>query len=381
MAKSPPRQKGAVVNRATPEGTRRYALRHAAHLDAFSAVEGLQMSTLGVGSYAPEPYWEATYEFSYEAAIKTALLNGCNHLDTAVNYRFRQSEREVGAAIKAAIESGEIRRDEIVVATKAGFLPQNYPFPENPYHWIADAVVKPGLATEEQIITDQHCMTPAYLEQSLAWSLENLGLEAVDVFYLHNPEMQLGHVDYPAFLERIEAAFETFEKMADRGQIGAYGVATWNALTWEEGHMEYVKLLDLVRIAQKVGGANHRFKFVQLPFNLAKPHAFNYTNQPLEDWRYYTPVQAANALGLNVIASSSLLRMALFQRPFSPKAAALIGGGFANAVQYALQFARSAPGVKSALFSTTSAEHMLEDLAVLKTARTKSTDFNALFQL
>lgn len=373
-----------IATAATEAGTKRYAARHTQRGEresAYSLAENLTISSLGVGSYMPEPYWEEAYKFSYEEAIFAAIANGANHIDAAINYRFRQSEREVGAAIKRAIDSGEAKRDELFVASKAGFLPLDYPFPPNPYEWIESNVVKAGLAAPDEIVCDQHCISPKFLEQSLAWSLENLGLEALDCLYLHNPETQLGYIDYATLLKRIEAAFELFESLCDKGKIGFYGAASWNAFLWEENHAEYIRLNDLVKIARKVGGEGHRFRFIQLPFNLAKPHAYNYVNQPLDDGLYYTPLQAAARLGLNTIASSSLLRMALFKRPFSPKAAAALGGGFASAVQYALQFARSARGVKSALFSSTNPEHIKENLLVLRAEKTAARDYNALFNL
>ncbi|MDR0664839.1 MAG: aldo/keto reductase [Helicobacteraceae bacterium] len=367
--------------RATNEGTKRYASRHKKRKDAYSIAEGLAISSIGVGSFMPEPYWEEAYKFSYEEAVFTAIANGINHIDTAINYRFRQSEREIGAAIRRVIDDGVAKRDELFAATKAGFLPLDYPFPQNPYEWIEKEIIKTNLATREEIICDQHCIAPKFLAQSLEWSLANLGLEAIDCLYLHNPETQLGYVDYATLLKRIEAAFALFESLCDAGKIGCYGVASWNAFLWEENHAEYIRLNDLVKIARKIRGEKHRFRFIQLPFNLAKPHAYNYVNQPLDDGLYYTPIQAAQRLGLHTIASSSLLRMALFKRPFSPKAAAALGGGFTSAVQYALQFARSAQGVKSALFSSKSVDHVKENLLVLEAEKTAAKDYNALFSL
>ncbi|MDR2033980.1 MAG: aldo/keto reductase [Helicobacteraceae bacterium] len=366
---------------ASIEGTKRYALKYSKHKDAYSIAENLAISSLGIGSYMPEPYWEEAYKVSYEEAIYAAIANGINHIDTAINYRFRQSEKEIGKAIKKAIANGVVKRDELFVASKAGFLPLDYPFPQNPYEWIDDEIIKKELAEKEDIIADQHCLTPKFLTQSLEWSLENLGLESIDCFYLHNPEIQLGYIDYKTLLKRIEAAFELFESLCAAHKIGFYGIASWNAFLWEEDHAEYIRLNDLVKIAQKIGGENHRFRFIQSPFNLAKPHAYNYTNQPLDDGLYYTLFQAAERLKINAIASSSLLRMALFKRPFSPKAAALLGGGFSNATQYALQFARSAIGVKSALFSSTNAAHVLENLLVLEAERCAAKSYNALFNL
>ena len=36
-----------------------------------------------------------------------------------------------------------------------------------------------------------HCMSPAYLENQIERSRRNLGMETIDLFYVHNPESQL----------------------------------------------------------------------------------------------------------------------------------------------------------------------------------------------
>ncbi len=73
-------------------------------------------------------------------------------------------------------------------------------------------------------------MTPKYLASQIAWSRRNLGVETLDIYYLHNPEIQLSEVDRPEFIMRVRAAFELLEQEADAGRIGVYGVATWDGL-------------------------------------------------------------------------------------------------------------------------------------------------------
>ena len=60
-----------------------------------------------------------------------------------------------GEALAELFESGELSREEVIVASKAGFLPLEFPFPENPYSWISETVIESGLAPKEEIVIDQ----------------------------------------------------------------------------------------------------------------------------------------------------------------------------------------------------------------------------------
>ena len=370
-----------ISGQATEEGTLRFAKRHGKAPGAFAEAQGLLFSTIGFGSYAPHPHQDENYFYSLEEAVHTALKEGCNVLDTAVNYRYQQSEREVGKALAAAIKAGDVARDEVVLASKGGFIPLDYPFPENPYRWIETEIVNRGLAEADEVYVDQYCMEPDYLQWSFEQSLKNLDVDHLDVFYLHNPEMALGYISYEAMLEKIEKAFALFETWRKEGKITWYGVATWNALTFEPENMEYIRLEDLAKAAEKAGGRDHGLRFVQLPFNLAKPHGANYRNQPLEDGFFYTPFQAAKKLGMHVVTSSSLLQMNLFQRPFSQTVRETLGRGLVSDTQCALQFARSAPEVTTALVGSKDPEHIIHDLAVLRRVPLSTESFAELFSL
>src|SRR5260370_21930095 len=69
-------------------------------------------------------------------------------------------------------------------------------------------------------------MTPGYLEDQLGRSLRNLGVDSIDVYYLHNPETQLSEVLRPDFLERVRDAFICLESAAAAGNSQFYRVAT-----------------------------------------------------------------------------------------------------------------------------------------------------------
>src|SRR5262249_22979889 len=147
---------------------------------------------------------------------------------TAINYRHQRSERSVGAALAQMFASGGLRRDEVVVATKAGFLTPGA-VPE----WLSPA----------DIVGRMHSMAPDFLADQIDRSRVNLQIDTLDVFYLHNPETQLQFVSREEFDGRIRAAFARLEELSAAGKIRYYGTATW------DGYRVDGKL-DLDRIAR-----------------------------------------------------------------------------------------------------------------------------------
>ena len=359
------------MSSATKQGTFEYLKQFPKYSKDFYRYDGeLFVSSLGLGTFRKEPYREENYIVNYKDSVKLAVMNGINLIDTAINYRYQTSEREIGEALKELIDEERVTRDQLVVTSKAGFIPLDFPFPENPYEWIDRNIIEAGLATKEEVVEDQHCMSPAYLRWSVEQSLKNLQIDSIDIMFLHNPEFQLGHVDYKTLKKRIKKAFEVFEKMVEEGKIGRYGIASWNGFLYHEGHQEYLSLKDMVAIAEEVAGKEHHFKYIQSPHNLGKPHAQNYSNQKGPDGKYYTLMQATHGYGLNLMASSSLLQMNLFKGKFDPKIGELLGTTDLNDLSSALQYARTG-NVVSALFGAADPQHVEDNLmlAYLPAAR------------
>lgn len=368
---------------ATPEATHQFAKRFAHYKDFYARYDGLIFSKLGFGTFKKEPYKEENYLFDYKEALKTAIRGGINVVDTAINYRYQQSEREVGEALNELIDAGEVQRDELIICSKGGFIPLDFPFPENPYMWIDEHMLQKGLATPEDIELDQHCMTPAFLEDSLNRSLKNLNVDCLDIYFLHNPETQLQRLGREAFLEKLETIFTLFEAMVQEGKIKAYGLAVWNALTYDESNEEHINLEAVFDVACKVGGSNHHFKYVQLPFNIAKTHAYSLPTQKMNDGNIYTVLQVAHKLGLGVLSSASLLQMHLFKRAFKPEVGYLLDSKMElqSDVQLALQFVRSTRGIVSSLFSSIDPEHVKNNLGIANVNATNLSKYNLLYRV
>src|SRR5215472_2120686 len=347
-----------LKHRATAEGTLAYANRHADLPGNFRRMlGGLSVSSVGIGTYLGEPDDET--DRAYAESIGRALRGGINLVDTAVNYRFQRAERTIGKVLEDLVAAGELRREEIVVATKGGYITFDGTMPANPRAWFEENFISSGIVGPGDLVEGSHCMTPRYLGAMLELSRANLGLETIDIYYLHNPETQLGSVARPEFLERIARAFEFLERQVAEGKIGVYGTATWNGYRLGADERQYLQLEELVKIASGIAGNSHHFRAIQLPFNLAMPEALTLANQQLPDRRGST-LRAANSFDVAVCASAALLQGRLARG--LPPAVAGAFEGFDTDAQRALQCVRSAPGVTVALIGTKSADHVNEIL-------------------
>jgi aryl-alcohol dehydrogenase-like predicted oxidoreductase len=361
---------------ATAQGTLRYAARFQGRAAAghFRDVQaGLVLSSIGIGTYLGEPD-EATDE-GYTEAVVAAVESGINVVDSAINYRLQRSERSVGAALRLLAAKG-YPRDEIVICTKAGFLTPDGEMPDDANEYFAREYIEPGIFRPEDIAAGCHCMTPRYLADQLDRSRRNLGVECVDVFYLHNPETQLSEVPPEEFRRRIGEAFTFLESAVAAGKIGAYGLATWNAFRDESKSQGYLSLAAMEGIARDVGGAEHHFRFVQLPLNLAMPEALLRPNQIVEG-KTMAMVQAARAQKITLISSAALLQGQL-TRDLPPYVAAALGTK-KDSVS-ALQFARSVPGVTTALAGMSHVEHVRANLEVIGIEPAPRDQFLKLFE-
>jgi aryl-alcohol dehydrogenase-like predicted oxidoreductase len=179
---------------ATAEGTLRFAAKFQGQAAPGNYREirgGLVLSSIGIGTYLGEP--DATTDKAYTASIAAAVESGINVIDTAINYRLQRSERSVGAALTELYAKG-YARDELVICTKAGFLTPDGSMPADPNTYFSREFLEKGIFRVEDIAAGCHCMAPTYLADQLDRSRRNMGIQTVDIFYLHNPETQLTEI-------------------------------------------------------------------------------------------------------------------------------------------------------------------------------------------
>jgi aryl-alcohol dehydrogenase-like predicted oxidoreductase len=120
---------------------------------------GLSAGAVGLGCMSFSPTYGGFEGYDPTTTIQRALDLGVTLLDTADVYGPRTSEEVVGAAIAG-------RRDEVVLATKFGIL--------------RAGPVEPGVRQVDG--------RPAYVRSSIEGSLSRLGLDHVDLYYLHRPD-------------------------------------------------------------------------------------------------------------------------------------------------------------------------------------------------
>jgi aryl-alcohol dehydrogenase-like predicted oxidoreductase len=330
---------------ATAEGTARYAARFPSHRENafYRTVLTLTVSSLGIGTYLGKA--DDAADHAYTDALLAAAENGINFFDTAINYRGQRSERCIGAALKQLV------RDEIVVCTKAGFL--------------TPGAVPASLAAAD-IAGGMHSMAPDFLADQVDRSLANLGVDTLDIFYLHNPETQLGFVTGSEFDNRLLRAFERLEQLVEQQKIRWYGAATWDGLR-KKGALSLPRIMELATLA---GGPDHHFRFIQLPFNLGMVEA--YVDRP------ENVIETAGRLGVAVVASASLLQTRVIEQ--MPDSVAQLLPGLETPAQRAIQFARSTPGIAVALTGMGRREHVIENLGVARVAPAPHEQYQRLYQ-
>ena len=118
---------------------------------------GIDVGCIGLGCMSFSPIYGAFDAAAPDAVIGRALDLGVTLLDTADVYGPHTSEEVVGTAIAG-------RRDEVVLATKFGLVRD----PDSPTGLGVDA-------------SPEHC------RRSIDGSLSRLGVDHVDLYYLHRP--------------------------------------------------------------------------------------------------------------------------------------------------------------------------------------------------
>ncbi len=359
---------------ATSEGTRNYATKFAGHAAEghFREAQGLTFSSLGAGTYLGQP--NENMDAGYAAALVAAVESGINVIDSAINYRLQRSERSVGTAVRVLANKG-FGREEVVLCTKGGYLTPDGTMPADPNRYFFEEYIQKGIFTAKDIAAGSHCMAPRFLENQLGRSLKNLGVDCVDIYYLHNPETQLGEVPKADFLRRVREAFVFLESAAARGRIQYYGMATWNGFRQNASAADAMQLAEIAGLAKEIAGEQHRFRFVQLPYNLAMTEALTLGNQTVSGIAK-TMMEAAGELGITLIASASLLQGQVAQNLPVFVAEAL---GLDNDVERALQFARSSPGISTALVGMSRVAHVEANTHLVSVAPAGIEQFNKLF--
>jgi aryl-alcohol dehydrogenase-like predicted oxidoreductase len=185
----------------------------------------------------------------------------------------------------------------------------------------------------------------------------------------------LADVTREVFHQRLKEAFALLEKLVKAGKLQYYGVATWSAFRVADSSRDYMDLFELAKIAHEVAGDHHRFRFIQLPFNLAMPEAYGLVNQRFGKEKM-SLLSAAMRLGITVMGSATL-----YQARLTHDLPDFVGKvlGMKTDADNAIQFSRSAPGLTTSLIGMGRKEHVAVNLKPALTNPTPPQDWKKLF--
>ncbi len=167
----------------------------------------IDLPTLGYGAAAVGNLYRAVDDDGARSILDAAWDAGIRYYDTAPHYGLGLSERRLGAMLR------ERPREEYVLSTKVGRL----------------LVPSPGTADRrdddifEVPATYRRAwdFTPGGIRRSLEESLERLGLDRVDILYLHDPEVSDWDV-----AEAVDSGVAALAALREEGLVRAVGVGT-----------------------------------------------------------------------------------------------------------------------------------------------------------
>lgn len=158
---------------------------------------GLEVGAVGLGCMSFSPIYGGFEGIDPTEVIHRALDLGVTLLDTSDVYGPHTSEEVVGRAIAG-------RRDEVVLATKFGIT----------------------LAFEGDQIRRGVNGRPEYVRASVEGSLGRLGVDHIDLYYLHRPDPTVP----------IEETVGAMAQLVTEGKVGHLGLSEASADTIRRGH-------------------------------------------------------------------------------------------------------------------------------------------------
>lgn len=170
-----------------------------AHNTKVEIAPGVEISTMGIGAATFGGLFTSMSDSDAVDVVQSAFAHGINYFDTAPHYGKGSSERRLGALLK------RYPRNSFVLSSKIGRLLV-------PTTDVAD----PDFLDADPSVERKFDYSAQGVERSLKDSLERLGLDSIDIVFVHDPD---NHADVA-----IKEAYPALAKMRDQGIVKAIGI-------------------------------------------------------------------------------------------------------------------------------------------------------------
>ncbi|KQQ94706.1 aldo/keto reductase [Leifsonia sp. Leaf325] len=174
-----------------------------------SVTSAARLGPVGFGGAPLGNLYRAVSDTDAAAAVAAAWESGIRYYDTAPHYGLGLSEKRLGAALR------DKPRGEFTISTKVGrVLDPNPAFDGGDD--LADAYAVPNE------LVRRFDPSEAGIRRSIEDSLERLGLDSIDIAYLHDPDVY--------DLDRgLAEGLPALQRLRDEGLVGAIGIGTNDA--------------------------------------------------------------------------------------------------------------------------------------------------------
>ena len=264
------------------------------------------MAKIGFGTYRVS---ERNPE--HVQAIKTAVEEGIDLIDTSTNYMDGGAERAIALAFQP-MPTKEIEHVEIV--SKFGYIQGST------MQRVQEGEHFPEMVKYAEHI--YHCISPAFLRDQLTKSLDRLNMDSLGCYLIHNPEYFIldalnndldRNETLDRMFERIEKAFVALEEEVQNGRIKSYGISS-NSFSKASKDPEFLPYEDLVTIAKRAAleakSGEHHFTTIQLPVNMLETEGLK-----CAAWAKENGLRVLSNRPFNAQANDLMFRLASYNEP------------------------------------------------------------------
>lgn len=265
------------------------------------------MSKIGFGTYRI-----TEHNPEHIAALKLALQDGIDLIDTSTNYMNGESERAIALAMHDL--PSEIT-DSVKIVSKFGYIQgsllEEVKSSESDYSELvkfADHVY--------------HSIHPEFMKNELTKSLSRLNVDSIDCYLIHNPEYYLFDAmnrdvakesALDEMFRRIYKVFVSLEGEVKSGRIKSYGISS-NSFAKPVKDLEFLPYEDLVTLAKKAakesGNEQHSFSTIELPINMLEREGLKAAS-----WAKKNGLRILVNRPLNAELDGNMYRLAQYNEP------------------------------------------------------------------